>query len=67
MAEIEARLAPFAPRPHWAKVFTARAGALAPRYERLSDFAALRDELDPRGVFTNGWLRSRVLEPAAAS
>ncbi len=43
VAEIEARLAPFAPRPHWAKVFTARAAALAPRYERLSDFAALRD------------------------
>jgi len=65
VAEIEARLAPFAPRPHWAKVFTARAAALAPRYERLSDFAALRDDLDPRGAFSN--VRSRVLEPAAAS
>ena len=67
VAEIEARLAPFAPRPHWAKLFTARAAALAPRYERLSDFMALRDELDPRAAFSNDWLRSRVLDVAAPS
>ncbi len=67
VAEIEARLAPFEPRPHWAKLFTSRAAALAPRYERLNDFVALREELDPRGAFSNAWLRCRVLGTAAAS
>jgi xylitol oxidase len=30
-------------------------------YERLGDFSALLDRLDPRGAFRNEWLESRVL------
>jgi xylitol oxidase len=51
VADLEAALAPFAPRPHWGKVFLA-----SPAPERRSDFLALRDRLDPRGAFRNEWL-----------
>jgi xylitol oxidase len=30
-------------------------------YERLHDFSALLDRLDPRGAFRNDWLSTRVL------
>ena len=61
---LEAALAPFEPRPHWGKVFAADAAALAPRYERLADFAALAERLDPRGAFRNDWLDHHVLDGA---
>jgi len=48
---IEAALAPFAPRPHWGKVHTVDAAAIADRYPRLPDFQALRAEADPQGKF----------------
>lgn len=35
--------------------------AAARAYPRLPDFAGLVERLDPRGVFTNDWLRSHVL------
>lgn len=56
-AEVERALAPFAPRPHWGKLFTTP----APRYPRGEDFRTLRVELDPRGVFANEWLREQEL------
>lgn len=58
---LEAALAPFGPRPHWGKVFLADAAAIASRYERLDDFAALAQRLDPRGAFRNDWLSAHVL------
>jgi xylitol oxidase len=61
LAEVEAALAPFAARPHWGKLFLAEAADLAPRYQRLGDFAGLAGRLDPRGVFVNDWLRRHVL------
>lgn len=61
MGLIEGVLEPFAARPHWGKVFTARADQLAPLYERMDDFRELRRRLDPRGVFINRWLAERVL------
>ena len=66
LAEIEAALDPFEARPHWGKVFLADAAVVAQRYPRLPDFAALAGRLDPRGVFTNAWLRRHVLGPAGA-
>ena len=42
LVALEAALAPFQARPHWGKVFLAEAATLAPRYERLADFAAPR-------------------------
>jgi alditol oxidase len=63
LVAVEDALAPFAPRPHWGKVFVADAASIAPRYERHGDFVALADRLDPRGAFVNPWLRRHVLGP----
>ncbi|MCW3838944.1 FAD-binding protein [Micromonospora yasonensis] len=48
LAEVEQRLAPFAPRPHWGKLFARNPAATYPRYD---DFRALLRELDPAGKF----------------
>jgi xylitol oxidase len=61
LVEVEAALAPFGARPHWGKLFLARAADLAPLYGRLGDFTALAGRLEPRGVFVNDWLRRHVL------
>jgi xylitol oxidase len=58
---LEAALLPLGARPHWGKVFLADAAALADRYPRLGDFAALAARLDPRGAFRNAWLERHVL------
>ncbi len=60
VAQIENALAPFKARPHWGKVFAMKAEAIAPLYERHSDFVRLAERLDPRGAFRNAWLRDRV-------
>ena len=57
---IEAALAPFAPRPHWGKVFAATARDLEPRYERMGDFRQLVRRLDPRGAFRNAYFERVV-------
>ncbi|WCN80224.1 FAD-binding protein [Micromonospora sp. LH3U1] len=51
VAAVEERLAPFAPRPHWGKVFVTDPAELAARYPRYADFAALLTHLDPTGKF----------------
>jgi xylitol oxidase len=61
LARVEAALEPFAPRPHWGKLFLAEAEALAPRYERHADFVALAARLDPRGAFRNAWFERCVV------
>jgi len=61
LASLEAALEPFAPRPHWGKLFVAPRDALASRYERLDAFRALVARLDPRGAFANAWLEQRLL------
>jgi xylitol oxidase len=58
---LEVALAPYAPRPHWGKLFLAGAATVADRYERLPDFAQLAERLDPRGAFRNDWLERHVL------
>ena len=49
VAAIEARLAPFAARPHWGKVFTTERDVLRLLYPRWDDVAALLAEHDPTG------------------
>jgi alditol oxidase len=56
LPEIEERLAPFAPRPHWGKVFTTDPEMVRAQYPRLPDFLALRDRLDPDRTFTNAYV-----------
>ncbi|WP_243706192.1 FAD-binding protein [Micromonospora sp. KC721] len=51
LAEVERRLAPFAPRPHWGKVFTLEPAAVAATFPRYADFQALLAEWDPTGTF----------------
>lgn len=53
VGSIEAALAPFGARPHWAKVAGVSPADLAARFPRLVDAAARRDALDPAGVFRN--------------
>ncbi|MFP3986282.1 D-arabinono-1,4-lactone oxidase [Streptomyces sp. E11-3] len=47
-------------RPHWGKMHTLDAEALRPRYPHFDDFVALRNALDPTGLFANPYL-DRVL------
>jgi hypothetical protein len=55
LPDIEAALAPFAPRPHWGKLFAMRdVGRL---YPRLDEFRTLCTEHDPSGKFASQWLR----------
>ncbi len=50
---VEAALLPLGARPHWGKVYAADPAAVAARYERLPDFVALAQSLDPAGRFRN--------------
>ncbi|MFC4117856.1 FAD-binding protein [Nonomuraea zeae] len=50
---VEQRLAPFAARPHWAKIFTIAPPDLRPMFPRLPDFADLVRTYDPAGKFGN--------------
>ena len=56
LPEIEERLAPFAPRPHWGKVFTLAPEQVQEQYPDLDRFRALRDRLDPGRVFRNEYV-----------
>ena len=60
MPQIEAKLAPFQARPHWAKVFSMDTAALAPLYPRFQDFRALAKQYDPKGRFRNRFMRDHV-------
>lgn len=56
LVDVEAALAPYNARPHWGKLFLARAATIAPLFERLPDFLRLAARLDPRGTFRNAWI-----------
>ncbi|WP_233580971.1 D-arabinono-1,4-lactone oxidase [Acidipila sp. EB88] len=60
LPRIEARLAPFRARPHWAKLFAMDARSLRALYPRMDDFLALRSACDPRGVFWNQFLAEHL-------
>jgi alditol oxidase len=61
LAEVEAVLMPYGARPHWGKLFLAPAADLASGYDRLADFSALAQRLDPERKFRNRWLEAHVL------
>lgn len=60
LPQIEAKLAPFHARPHWAKLFTVPPTQLAPLYPRLADFKALAAKYDPEGKFRNPFLQKNL-------
>jgi xylitol oxidase len=57
---IEEKLAPFHPRPHWAKLFTMRHAQLQQAYPKFSDFQALAKHYDPREKFRNDFLNRNL-------
>ncbi|MFY1672455.1 D-arabinono-1,4-lactone oxidase [Plantactinospora sp. WMMB334] len=56
VAAVEQRLAPFAPRPHWGKLFVTPPEQLRDSYDRYADFAKLIRRYDPAGTFRNEML-----------
>lgn len=57
---LERELAPFRARPHWGKLFTMPAPALAALYERLPAFRKAASRYDPGGKFRNEFLDQYV-------
>ena len=53
---VESALAPYAARPHWGKVFSTDPDLVRSLYPRWDDARALRDRLDPGGVFANAFI-----------
>ncbi len=60
LPRIEAQLKPFAPRPHWAKLFTLSPALLQAQYARLADFKALLRQHDTSGKFRNEFLEKNL-------
>jgi alditol oxidase len=60
LPRIEAQLAPFDPRPHWAKLFALPPERVQAGYEKLDDFKALLKQYDPKGKFRNEFLNTTL-------
>jgi xylitol oxidase len=60
LPRIEAKLAPYGARPHWAKIFTMNTAEIAPLYPRMQDFRTLAQQFDPQGKFQNRYIRDLV-------
>jgi xylitol oxidase len=59
--KVEAALRPFNYRPHWGKVFTADATYLKSVYQKMGEFQALVQALDPTSKFENSFTRNFLL------
>ena len=59
---IEEQLAPFGPRPHWAKLFTLSPERLQAQYTRQADFKASLRRYDPEGKFRNNFIHANLYE-----
>ncbi len=57
---IEAKLAPFDARPHWAKMFTMPPSRIKQLYEKMPDYQALLKQYDPNGKFRNDFLNTNI-------
>ncbi len=57
---IEEQLAPFGPRPHWAKLFTVQAARVQAQYARLGEFKASLRAADPTGKFRNAFIEKNL-------
>ena len=60
LPRIEAQLKPFAPRPHWAKLFTLPPAQLQAQYARLADFKQMLRQHDPDGKFRNEFIDTNL-------
>ncbi len=61
---IEAKLAPFDPRPHWAKLFTTDPVRLQAKYPRMEDFQTIVKQSDPEGRMRNAFLDRNLYKPS---
>jgi alditol oxidase len=59
-SKLEAKLAPYQPRPHWAKLFTMPPSRLMPQYVKLPGYQALLKHYDPNGKFLNAFLNRNI-------
>jgi len=57
---VEEQLAPFNPRPHWAKLFTISPTVLQSRIEKLDDFKQLLQRYDPNKKFRNEFIDANL-------
>lgn len=48
-------------RPHWGQKHSLTAASLKELYPKFSEFTALREEMDPEGMFLNPYLRKVLL------
>jgi alditol oxidase len=60
LPKIEAKLAPFGARPHWAKIFTMNTSQIGPLYPRIKDFRALAHEFDSKSKFRNRYIDDHI-------
>jgi len=54
-------------RPHWAKKHTLTAKRLRPLYPKWDQFAAVRRQMDPSGLFMSDYLRKTIGDAEAAA
>jgi xylitol oxidase len=64
---IEAKLEPFAARPHWGKIFAIQPLRLQAQYPRLKDFKAYLAQHDPKGKFRNEFLDANLYSTQAGT
>jgi xylitol oxidase len=57
---IEAALAPFNAKPHWAKMFTMAPSRIDSLYARMPEYRTLMAQHDPQGKFRNKFLNADV-------
>jgi xylitol oxidase len=60
LPKIEAALAPFNARPHWAKMFTMAPSHIDSLYAKMPDYRTLMAQHDPNGKFRNKFLNKNV-------
>ncbi len=60
LAAMEEVLAPFAPVPHWGKLFAMDPATVRSRYAELAPFKALLDRHDPAGKFRNPYVERMI-------
>jgi alditol oxidase len=60
LPQIEATLAAFEARPHWAKLFTVPPAALKARYPQHDAFAELVTQHDPKAKFRNQFVNQNI-------
>jgi xylitol oxidase len=60
LPQIEAKLAPFEARPHWAKLFTVPPATLKARYPKHDAYAELVTQHDPKSKFRNEFINHNI-------